>query len=1284
MRKMRTSSILGTLATIALLLVPPPAVARAEPIRPTAAPAPAKSDPLDTGTVRPQDREQVLGRDWQQSKDRAWTTFGDSNGFHVLIADANDGYTWKTAATLWEQGFDSDLWIGNACVTASGKRAVVVYAPRAFTNKADLFDRGGFTATVDLDTGVVTKVPIRSSIAYFNPGCGTGETAVITQDGSEDLGRTKLTRLDVEAAALGSSVEVAGQITSAVPTSGEIVAADGANLVRISDNGEEKILARSTGTPFHLHPDADGGIVFMDRLKDDVRVRRALPAEKSVATTTLATGAVDELAIASGKAGSVAVTGRARTLSSLPPSVKKLDVPRDAKPSTEGAAAVDRAEQLPAAKGTSSVVQDKISLKILTTGKNVNFVVAPGATITSAYESGKVVHPKLGGPQAAEQSTAGALADPVDADRTCSIPRNDPNNQVTQPTPEQVEWAADRAVLGTLENTAGAQSTFPSIPLIGGQKVPPQILLGIAAQESNLWQAARFALPGVSGNPLIGNYYGLAIYNSSPTDDWDIRWGEADCGYGITQVTDGMRLAGKGRPGEVALPSSQQRAIALDHKTNIARGLQILQTKWNETRTAGLVVNDGNPRKIENWFFAVWAYNSGFNPDKHDGSAWGLGWLNNPVNPRYPENRLSFLEFTQEDARNPQLWPYPEKVMGWAAQSITTPTGAGFAPAWWTTVLNRRTVKPPYDQFCNVNNQCVPGQHWVPDDPSVQPGPGESPEKAGPCDHRNPATGKRDLKCWWNGSSTWKPDCDQTCGNWVFTYDDENSAPPFGNNYPPQCTQDTLPANALIIDDQAQTPTQLPTGWASSSRPCQRNWTSSGTFDLAFGTPSARIDLHQIGAAFDNHFFFAHTGRNDAAGNQLKVTGTWTLNRSLNSWARVLVHIPDHGAHTQQAKYEIDTGSTVKSRSVLQRTEQNKWVSLGVFQFTGTPKVKLSNITENGRGEEDIAWDAIAFQPMTAKPANMVVALGDSYSSGEGVDGNYYKESDNNGDVPNLRNGCHRSPEAWSRQGKLTRYAGNTIGQIANLYNDPTMDYQLIACSGARTYNVLPTTGTAGQSPPVDAWGRGGLGKYGELSQLDRGFVDENTTLVTISIGGNDARFLEILQSCTRPLVLDCGNVTLDGDSAPLSTAAPEQIRNKVMPTVKTAIQTIHRMAPNAKIVLMGYPVFMQEGPLCLASFTSTTINWLRVIALFLGEEYRKAVTELRDSGIAIDYADPISAFTGKGACGLPQFINFIVTSRTPGETSDSLVPQQSFHPNHDGWTLYGDVLTQSLVRLGL
>jgi hypothetical protein len=74
----------------------------------------------------------ALGDGWAQSTDRSWTTAGDQDGFHLLTADASEGYRWRTAATLSEPGVETDQWIGNVCVTGSGDRAVVVYAPRAF------------------------------------------------------------------------------------------------------------------------------------------------------------------------------------------------------------------------------------------------------------------------------------------------------------------------------------------------------------------------------------------------------------------------------------------------------------------------------------------------------------------------------------------------------------------------------------------------------------------------------------------------------------------------------------------------------------------------------------------------------------------------------------------------------------------------------------------------------------------------------------------------------------------------------------------------------------------------------------------------------------------------------------------------------------------------------------------------------------------------------------------------------------------------------------------------
>ncbi|GLZ33091.1 hypothetical protein Lesp02_52790 [Lentzea sp. NBRC 105346] len=1248
------------------------------------------TDRTTSNSTKPKKRDELLGLGWQQSGDRAWTTSGDADGFHILVADASTGYTWRTATTLSEAGFDADQWIGNACVTESGKRAVVVYAPRIFTNKEKFSGRGGFSALVDLDTGAVTKLPIRSSLAYFNPGCGTGESAVFTQEGDDAL-KTGLTKLDAAAAKLDRRIEVEGQVTSAVPTKAGIIAAGHESLVKIDEKGVRTRIAAATGTPFLLRPDGDGGVVFLERLGDKARARRALPGDPKAKITTLATGALKSLGLTSGKAGKVFITGKTGSVAALPPSIAKLDIARDATVSTEGRTAVEKTEWADKPTASTEARRTKVDLKIIDTGKHASFTVDPAELVSDRAATGRSLHPKLSGAAVQQQMSATSLSDPVDAERTCAIPRGDASEMATQPTPLQAEWAADRAVLGKLEETDGAQKMFPSIPIEGGQKVPPQILLGIMAQESNLWQAARFAIPGVSANPLIGNYFGLAIYNKDDRDDWDIHWDKADCGYGITQVTDGMRMAGREGEHSPALPAEQQRAIALDHKTNIAKGLNILQNKWNETRRAGMIVNDGNPRKIENWFFAAWAYNSGFNMNKGDGSPWGVGWTNNPINPRYLTNRNPFLETCQCDAKNPQYWPYPEKIMGWAAHSIGTPyseTGAGFAPAWWNNVEYREAVKPPVDLFCKPENDCYPGQKWVPDDPSVLPKPGDDPEPAGPCAHKNPATGKYDLKCWWHVPAKWKDDCESTCGNWNFTFDDTDPSPGWGTNYPPQCSQDKLPANALIIDDLQSTPTPLPAKWADPARRCQRNWTSQGTFQLEFASPSAKIDFHQIGAGFDNHFWFAHTRKDDATGGFAKVTGTWTLNRQLNGWARVMVHIPDHGAHTRQARYEIETGSGTKHRVILQRTEQNKWVSLGVLQFSGTPKVRLSSVTLEGEGTEDIAWDAIAFQPMAEKPANMIVALGDSYSSGEGAGGNeaYYRETNVDGDIERSRDACHRSPHAWSRQGKPARYSGATIGQIADFFNDPTMDYHLLACSGARARNVLPTVMPDGREGPRDPWNFGGVGPYYELSQLDRGFVDENTTLVTISIGGNDASFTPVVKRCLFVSPCQKDVVSEVGDK-PLEQAMPELIENKVMPAVDTTIRTIREMAPNAKIVLMGYPKLIEDAWPCSQKLGEENIAWLAKTASDLTAAYKALTMRLAGDGIPLVFADPTAAFAGKGACGDPERINFIRLDKTDGDqpiTDLNPVASASFHPNREGHQLYGDVFTEALRKHGL
>ncbi|MDT7790025.1 MAG: hypothetical protein QOF58_8444, partial [Pseudonocardiales bacterium] len=825
------------------------------------------------------------------------------------------------------------------------------------------------------------------------------------------------------------------------------------------------------------------------------------------------------------------------------------------------------------------------------------------------------------------------------------------------------------------------------------------------AQESNLWQASSQALEGMTGNPLVGDFYGR---RASSTDEWAVNWAEADCGYGVAQVTDGMR---KGQMAEFT-----QRAIALDYATNIAAGLRILQEKWNQTYRAGIKMNNADPSKIENWFTALWAYNSGINPQGTTGNTtgctpgpsctdsrgnWGLGWTNNPANPDYPKTRAPFLE-SPSDAKTPQRWPYPEKVIGWAAYPIikydfrksgNDAWAAGYNQAWWSDNVRRANAKPPVRAFCDASNHC--------DGARTQP------------------CGESDYHCWWNKPVTWKPDCADSCGNADIRFPTDYPEPVFAlqpseeaarkmpvEHYRPNCDPfDTdeggvnkVPADALIVDNVADSVNSV-------RRNCLRNWVNKGSFAFDFaqdasGQYRSKIDLHQLGGGLGGHFWFGTTRKK---GQAMDITGTWTLNQPLDKWARVLVHLPSHSAHTQQAAYKIDLGNgDVRDRVVPQRVLEHKWVSLGVFKFNGTPKVSLSNITNDGEGNEKVAWDAIAFQPLPGKPKNIVVSLGDSYSSGEGAStdaaADYYRETDNTGgDVvgpspgdPGYKwvygNACHRSKFAWSRRATFND-STTSIGARSDNW-DANVEHQLLACSGARTQHLLPSE--PGQAPRK--------GRFRELTQLDRGYLDENTTLVTLTIGGNDAGFTDVLKKCIMSVGEgNCQDEPLDAsqDTRPLKVTGPEGVRTKVIPAVESVLRAIHTRAPNAIIVLLGYPKLISAGGVCVGTtiivdgvrvpigLNPSEATWIGESSDYLDGQLNNLVSALSlQLNAPITYGDPRQAFEGKGACGNPESIHSAIVSQTEGETSQP-VSQQSFHPNKNGTALYADVLNGVLRTMG-
>ncbi|MEV4709468.1 SGNH/GDSL hydrolase family protein [Actinoplanes sp. NPDC049316] len=1314
----------------------------ATPAKPPPAPAAGRATPA-SDAVAPADRAGVIGANWQKSSDRLWTTSGDSQGLHLLVADAEDGYVWRTAATLAEPGISSDRWIGNACLTASGRNAVVVYEPRHFSNREHLFNRGAFAAVVDVESGAVTKLDVNVSIAYYNPGCGAGEQAALTQSGATDLGRTRVHLVDTTSRKITSRIDVPGQLTAAVPFEGGIAAADGAKIVSVDRDGTTSTLVATAGRTASLTADGAGGLTFLQQVDDATTAVRRWDRTRRV--SELGRGPLTDVTLARGTQGRVFITGKPARVAALPPGVTAVPSQPFAEVSTTGEAVLTTDAKPPAAgvRPDGSLPVGKHAT-FRATGRSAAFVVDPLTRISKRRAEGLAMAPQLKAARAevarsAPAEPAGSATSPLEVDRYCAVSRNDVTAQAEQPHWAQVEWAATLAVEKNLTITRPAgwrgsglpawspQTMERPIDLAGGGFVPAQIMLAVLAQESNMWQASWHALEGVPGNPLVGAYYGIR-------SGWSINFTQADCGYGVAQVTDGMRLAGRTKPYEVARPADEQKAIAIDYATNIAAGLRILQEKWNTTRGAGIVVNNGDPARPENWFASVWAYNSGLNPQASTGNTtgcapsptctdsrgnWGLGWGNNPANPDYPYNRKPFLDGPdggggggQADAAHPERWPYPEKIMGWAAYPIVKSDyrrpdfyEPGYGQAWWSTSADRTAaIKPPLNTFCGTQNNCS--------FPSGATGPGL-------CNYS-------DYHCWWHWPATYKPNCETSCGYRNPRYAAGAPEPARGTHYPPICPASgqslpDLPAGALVIDESDNS---IP---VVRSDTCTTRAANNGTFSLVFNSNAvdypSKIDFHQLGTGVNGHLWFAHEQSPELnASNKVGVTGTWTLNRTMNQWAKVWVHLPYTIGETQQAHYRIDRGSGApaatryKWRVAGQYRGSSQWVSLGAMQFMGTPSISLSNITrtkQETQGVDNVVWDAVAIQPLSAKPSDFVVAMGDSYSSGEGVvadpDTDFYPVSNHN-TVPGnnaFRNGCHRAPNAWSRIATLADDS-RTIGQRDDA-RDPKMDYQMVACAGTQSEHMLPSAGVnpitgkefkdpTTNQPWTNGWRETAQnGSMREVTQMDSGFLDENTTLVTITVGGNDIEWTGVMEKCLFSFVLpECMNLDFTPKPSVGDQPAPERIgdyvprvmEQKLRPTLATMLRAISAMAPNAKIVLMTYPKLLDPSDFCINIATVMQISggeteFFNQASVEMSALANEIATTARTTGIKAWASDPVPAFEGHGYCSRNSGINGPTTDQGPGE-KPSFLASSAFHPNADGAGYYRDTLNATLRSIGL
>ncbi|MGA7705735.1 MAG: SGNH/GDSL hydrolase family protein [Solirubrobacteraceae bacterium] len=236
-----------------------------------------------------------------------------------------------------------------------------------------------------------------------------------------------------------------------------------------------------------------------------------------------------------------------------------------------------------------------------------------------------------------------------------------------------------------------------------------------------------------------------------------------------------------------------------------------------------------------------------------------------------------------------------------------------------------------------------------------------------------------------------------------------------------------------------------------------------------------------------------------------------------------------------------------------------------------------------------LAMALAVFGPAAVAAAQQYVALGDSYSSGVGTRV-FYEESGE----------CDRSPDAYGP--KIASKKGYTLN--------------FEACSGAKTTEV-------------------------NSSQLSH--LSSTTSLVTITIGGNDAGFSNVIINCAL-YYFTCGSAIKEAD---------EFIEKSLPALLETTYKDIGSRATTALVVVLGYPkLFTKEGTTCNVNFlTSGNEKKMNESAELLDK-----VIKGRAEAAKFTFVNPTAPFESHEVCASVEWLN--------GQSNPL---SESYHPNVSG-----------------
>ena len=299
----------------------------------------------------------------------------------------------------------------------------------------------------------------------------------------------------------------------------------------------------------------------------------------------------------------------------------------------------------------------------------------------------------------------------------------------------------------------------------------------------------------------------------------------------------------------------------------------------------------------------------------------------------------------------------------------------------------------------------------------------------------------------------------------------------------------------------------------------------------------------------------------------------------------------------------------------------------------------------------------------------VMVSLGDSYSSGEGIEPFYGQELDDEQKVKNEDWLAHRSQKSWS---SLLVLPGNE-GTMADNKDEY---WYFKAASGAVTDNLKYSFSKEYDKGEYE-------GRYNLPPQLD--IFEElqeqevEVDYVTITIGGNDVGFADIITSCVLgSKFLNIGGLSdkLDDTWEDFETAGGTKDR------LIDAYTNISEAAPSAEIIVAGYPQLLdKEGKgFFMSQKEAEEVNYN--VSKF-NDAIESIVEACSSSGMKINFVSVEEAFEGHEAYSDEPYINKVMFFAEDEDLKDwQVTSAYSIHPNEEGAKAYAEFVQAKIDEI--